>query len=202
MRRTADATEPVSAGERAGRSGANCLRRIGCWRWREGGWWRIGSNSRSSGRLRQSVESIQIFVSNLVDGWHRSRPRLKWCFGVASRLRAQYREHHVGREQSVVPASLWAPPVLRSPRGGSASEQRLLLRAEGLGASAAPATAAGLSAPQGRAGGCRAPPVFNRGDANVATAVGGNSSCLGPVNATQGGGADRATREIRGSAGR
>ena len=30
MRRTADATEPVSAGERAGRSGANCLRRIGC----------------------------------------------------------------------------------------------------------------------------------------------------------------------------
>ena len=51
MRRTADATEPVSAGERAGRSGANCLRRIGCWRWREGGWWRIGSNSRSSGQF-------------------------------------------------------------------------------------------------------------------------------------------------------
>ena len=114
------AAEPVSGFDSAIRSGDGCWcgsngsSRDRSWsrRRREGGGWRIGSNSRSSGRLRQRIERIQGFVGDVDDGGHRGSRRSRCIESLGLGCRPQVVSSHRGRRGALARRVNAAPPPL------------------------------------------------------------------------------------------
>jgi hypothetical protein len=82
---------------------------------REGGGGRIGSNIRSSGRLRQRIKRIQGFVGDVDDGGHRGSRRSRCIEGLGLGCRPQVVSSHRGRRGALARRVNAAPPL--SPRG-------------------------------------------------------------------------------------